>query len=152
SRYVFDLPELIGVSSDNTKDKLTLTFDAVLRFDLADAQAALPPTIESIASELDHETVVVRFNFASKVDVRTFREDNSYVVDVEATERKAGSKSNDTVVPSDSLAALAAELAARRPPAVEAPQTMPARAAATAPPGAAAEAPAPSPPPPALKQ
>ena len=30
TRYVFDLPELIGVSADSTKDKLTLLFDAEL--------------------------------------------------------------------------------------------------------------------------
>src|SRR5262249_42571826 len=39
TRYVFDLPELIGVAADNAKEKLTLTFDAVLRFDLADVKA-----------------------------------------------------------------------------------------------------------------
>ncbi len=87
-RYVFDLPELIGVSADNTRERLTLTFDAMLRFDLADAKATLPPVIESIDSESDHDAVIVRFNFGARVDVRTFREDNSFVVDVETAERK----------------------------------------------------------------
>ena len=77
TRYVFDLPELIGVSADNTREKLTLTFDAMLRFDLADAKATLPPVIESIDSETDHDAVLVRFNFSARVDVRTFREDNA---------------------------------------------------------------------------
>ena len=88
TRYVFELPELIGVSADNTKDKLTLTFDALLRFDLADAKATLPPVIEAIDSELDQEAVLVRFTFSGKVDVRTFREDNSYVVDVSTADAK----------------------------------------------------------------
>ncbi len=65
TRYVFDLPELIGVSADNTREKLTLTFDAMLRFDLADAKATLPPMIESIDSEADHDAVLVRFNFSA---------------------------------------------------------------------------------------
>ena len=88
TRYVFDLPELTGVSADNSREKLTLTFDAMLRFDLADAKATLPPMIESIDSETDHDAVLVRFNFSQRVDVRTFREDNSFVVDVEPADRK----------------------------------------------------------------
>jgi tetratricopeptide (TPR) repeat protein len=133
TRYVFDLPELIGVTADNTRDKLTLTFDAVLRFDLADAKATLPSVIESIDSEIDHEQVLVRFAFSAKVDVRTFREEMSYVVDVESAERKAAQK--DGNVRSDELVNLAAELAARKnaPPTVEAPKTVPARKAAAEP-------------------
>ena len=45
-----------------------------------DAAAA----ISAIDSELDQDSALVRFTFAGKVDVRTFREDNSYVVDVSA--------------------------------------------------------------------
>ena len=65
--------------------------------------------IESIDSETDHDTVLVRFNFGAKVDVRTFREDNSFVVDVESAERKAAP---EEAVRSDELSSLAAELAA----------------------------------------
>src|SRR5262245_27996328 len=82
TRYVFDLPALTVIDADSKKDKLTLTFDGALRFDLADAVATLPPAISSIEGESDHDSATVRFNFAGKVDVRTFREDNSYVVDV----------------------------------------------------------------------
>src|SRR5262245_37188680 len=42
TRYVFEMPELTGVSADNTKDKLTLTFNGSYKFDLADAVATLP--------------------------------------------------------------------------------------------------------------
>ena len=113
-RYVFDLPELIGVSADNTRERLTLTFDAMLRIDLADAKATLPPVIESIDSESDHDSVTVRFNFSARVDVRTFREDNSFVVDVETAERKAVNQ--DGTVHPDELAAMGAELADRGSP------------------------------------
>jgi hypothetical protein len=82
TRYIFDFPELVSVSADNSRDRLTLTFDGTYKFDLADAVAALPSTISSIDSELERETATVRFNFASRVDVRTFREENSYVLDV----------------------------------------------------------------------
>jgi tetratricopeptide (TPR) repeat protein len=129
TRYVFQLPELIGVSADNTKDKLTLTFDKALRFDLADAKAALPPMIQAVDNELDENATVVRFTFSGKVDLRTFREDNSYVVDVSPAKPEAKSERQDDTVRSDELSALTAELIARKdaPPAVEPPQTVPAR-------------------------
>jgi tetratricopeptide (TPR) repeat protein len=148
TRYVFDLPELIGVSADNTRDKLTLTFDALLRFDLADAKATLPASVQSIESEPDHDTVIVRFNFSTRVDVRTFREDNSFVVDVETAERSRGARNG--VVRSDELSEMAAELGARKqePSAsVAAPNTVPAREPAPAPSVNAAQPPPPAPPP-----
>lgn len=127
TRYVFDLPDLIGVSADNNREKLTLTFDALLRFDLADAQATLPPAIESIESEAAHEAAVVRFNFAARVDVRTFREDNSFVVDVEAPERRPARQGG--TVREDELGSMAAELAERAnaAPAVSPAKSVPAK-------------------------
>jgi tetratricopeptide (TPR) repeat protein len=125
TRYIFDFPELVAVSADNSRDKLTLTFDGAYKFDLADAVAVLPPTVSSIDSELERETATVRFNFASRVDVRTFREDNSYVLDVSSPDAKAEAASR-----ADELAALAAELATRaNRPADEAeqPQGQPAK-------------------------
>jgi len=130
TRYLFEMPELTGVSADNTKDKLTLTFNGTYKFDLADAVATLPLAITAIDSELDHDSVIVRFSFASRVDVRTFREDNSYVVDVSTPEGKTTLQ--DGTVRSDELSALAAELAGRKSvpsDAVEPPNTMPARQA-----------------------
>jgi tetratricopeptide (TPR) repeat protein len=88
TRYIFDLPDKVGVSHEKGPDKLTLVFDAPLKFDLADAVAALPPAVDSIQADLDTDSIAVRFAFASKVDLRTFREDNSYVVDVIPTAAK----------------------------------------------------------------
>ncbi len=82
TRYVFELPELVPVATDRTGERLTLVFDAPLRFDLAEAKAWLPPNVMSIDTEPSPDAVGVRFNFVGKVDVRTFREDNNYVVDV----------------------------------------------------------------------
>jgi len=129
TRYMFDLPELIGVSADNGKDRLTLTFDALLRFDLADAKATLPPPIEAIDSEPGQDAVLVRFKFSSRVDVRTFREDNSYVVDVGPADAKPA-RQEGAVRSDDDLAALAIELMARKnapPPDMTPPQALPAR-------------------------
>ena len=129
TRYVFDLPELIGVAADNGRDRLTLTFDATLKFDLADAKATLPPMIGSIDSEGDQNAAVVRFSFSGKVDVRTFREDNSYVVDV--TSADARELRRQGTVRSDELGELAGETldGQKKPPATstEPPPTVPAR-------------------------
>ena len=64
TRYMFQLPEPTSVAADDRKDKLTLTFNGMLNFDLADAKAALPATLQSIDSELDQDTAVVRFVYS----------------------------------------------------------------------------------------
>src|SRR6185295_1544050 len=110
TRYTFELPEAIGVTASHAKDHLTLTFDAVVNFDLADVKAALPAMVGAIDSELDQDTVLVRFSFAEKVDARTFREDLSYVVDVTSMTAKPGR--GEAAVRSDELAKLAAQAAA----------------------------------------
>src|SRR5262245_26213827 len=130
TRYVFQFPELTEVTADNANDKLTLTFGGPFKFDLADAVAALPPMVSSIDSVPDRETAIVRFGFASKVEIRTFREENSYILDVSAADTKQ--EVRDGTARSDELSALAAELASRAnapPAAAEPPQTQPARAA-----------------------
>jgi tetratricopeptide (TPR) repeat protein len=132
TRYVFDLPELIGVAANTGKNNLTLTFDAVLKFDLADAKAMLPSTVSAIDSALDQEAAVVRFTFANKVDVRTFREGLSFVVDVTPME----GKSERSEAGSDDLPPIGGDAAprARAPPGgFEPPQTVPALAPAARP-------------------
>jgi len=129
TRYIFDLLEPVGVSAENGKDKLTLTFSAALKFDLADAQANLPRLVQKLDSDLDQDSTVVRFAFGGKVDVRTFREDNSYVVDISSAELKPARKP-DTKSP-DGLAGLAADLLTKKMPApenIETPRTVPAKA------------------------
>ena len=125
TRYVFEMPALTAVTADKAVDKLTLTFDGAYKFDLGDAVAALPPMVASIHSELDRGSTNVRFDFSDKVDVRTFREDNSYIVDVSKPETKAEKGDGN----SDELSELAAELAARakRPDDTDAPETQPAK-------------------------
>jgi tetratricopeptide (TPR) repeat protein len=87
-RYVFELPDLTGVTTERGKDMLTLVFAAPLRFDLADARLDLPPVVEAIESEIGLEVSRVKFAFKDSVDIRAFREDNNYVVDFTALESK----------------------------------------------------------------
>ena len=82
TRYTFVLPGLIGVSTKRTDEQMAFTFEAPIKFDLADVQAALPPTLSGIEAQSGVDTITVRFDFVGKVDVRTFREDNNYFIDV----------------------------------------------------------------------
>ena len=82
TRYMFDVTGQTAVSADRSKDRLVLNFDAPLTFDLADAQSALPNGVQAINSELEQDSSLVRFVFGASVDVRTFRDEKGYVVDV----------------------------------------------------------------------
>ena len=82
TRYVFDVPDKTSIAADRGKDRLTLSFNAPLAFDLSDAEAALPAIVASIHAEAEQDSTLVRFSFLSEVDLRTFRDGKSYVVDV----------------------------------------------------------------------
>ena len=82
ARYGFELPEFISVNADRRKDKVILAFDALLRFDMADAKAAQPAVVQSIETGSNETTTTVIITLVGKADIRSFREDNNYVVDV----------------------------------------------------------------------
>ncbi len=48
TRYIFELPELTGVTAERGKDKLTLTFAKPLRFDLSDAKLAAAKAVTAV--------------------------------------------------------------------------------------------------------
>ena len=99
TRYVFNIPEQTTVSVDRAKERLTLSFDAPIVFDLADAVAALPPTVAAINTEVEQDSALVRFSFLSKVDLRTFRDGDGYVVDVvDATADQSAKAAGKNVV------------------------------------------------------
>jgi len=153
SRYVFELPELMSITTERNKDKLKLVFDRTLKFDLASAVSPLPPTIEAITSAQSDQNTSVTFALIGKVDVRTFREDNSYVVDIMPLDGRA---TPAELIPKDNrpVAPRPADSAAQPAPPVSlaAPRSVPSQAAAAAPaaapavaPGSAPAMPAPAP-------
>src|SRR3954465_15863243 len=81
-RFVFEMPDGIGVSSVLNDQKLTLLFNAVLSFDLADAKEAAPSNIASIKQKAEGDTSAVEVSFIGNVDVHSFREEKNYIVDV----------------------------------------------------------------------
>ena len=153
TRYVFSVSNDTSVSTDRSKDRLVLNFDSPITFDLADAKAALPSAIQELSSELDGDAALVRFIFADKVDVRTFRDDSGYVVDVVNPDATAdqGGRAPATVQlgsapdpaplaiptpdPALALGVAAAKLEAAKnaPPVAVAPRPAPAAAAEVAP-------------------
>ena len=151
TRYVFDVPDQISVSADRAKERLTLTFDAPIPFDLSDAEAALPAAITSIKAEVESDSTLVRFSFVNAVDVRTFRDGKGYVVDIlkgdaaAATHEKAAAGGSPPAVleagPSVKAAAMETgkpnwappAIAAQVPPAAAEPMAPAARVQPTAP-------------------
>ena len=89
TRYIFELPELTGVTAERGKDKLTLTFAKPLRFDLSDAKLAAAKAVAAVDAAGSGDNPEVQFKFSQQADIRTFREDSNYVVDVSPIDAKA---------------------------------------------------------------
>ncbi len=81
-RFVFEMPDGVGVSSVLNEQKLRLQFSAVLVFDLADAKLAAPSNIASINQKVEGESSVVEITMIGDVDLHSFREEKNYVIDV----------------------------------------------------------------------
>ena len=81
-RFVFEMPNGVNVSSVLNDQKLTLRFNNVLAFDLADAKVAAPPNVASITQRTDGDSSAVDIVLIGEVDVHSFREEKNYVIDV----------------------------------------------------------------------
>src|SRR5581483_6969861 len=81
-RLVFEMRDGANVSSSLNADKFSLSFTSALIFDLADAKIAMPANIQSITQKAEGETSRVDIALIGEVDVRAFREDKTYVVDI----------------------------------------------------------------------
>ena len=81
-RFVFEMPDGVSVSSVLNDQKLTLLFNTVLNFDLADAKVAAPPNVASINQRIDGDSSAVEIALIGDVDVHSFREEKNYIVDV----------------------------------------------------------------------
>jgi tetratricopeptide (TPR) repeat protein len=80
-RFIFEVPDGVGVSSVLNEQKLKLMFNAILVFDLADAKLAAPSNIASINQRTEGDTSVVEVTLIGDVDVHSFREDKNYIID-----------------------------------------------------------------------
>lgn len=138
TRYVFELPDVIAVTSDRGADDVTLVFAARVKFDFGEIKTSLPATVKAIESFDQNDSVSVRFALNGKADVRMFREDRNYVVDIGASDAKEAVAAPPTP-PSPNRPDDASRLGTASDPkagslaAVEAPQTVPAAPASQRP-------------------
>lgn len=81
-RFAFETPPNVGVSSLLDDKRLTLTFNAGLVFDLADAKLSAPANVASIGQAMDGNRTAVEIALIGDVDVKSFRDDKNYFVDI----------------------------------------------------------------------
>ena len=81
-RFVFEMPDGVGASSIFNDQKLTISFNSLLTFDLADAKIAAPPNIASINQKVEGDSTLVEIAMIGDVDVHSFRDDKTYNIDV----------------------------------------------------------------------
>src|SRR5260370_3899107 len=130
-RFVFEVPDGVGVSSVLNDQKLTLLFNAMLTFDLADAKVAAPSNIASINQKIDGESSAVEGALIRDVDVQSFREEKNYIIDVAFQQAEKASAlpppaPDASHAPASAAPALAAPvLAAPAPTAPEKPADAP---------------------------
>ncbi len=95
-----------------------------LKFDLLDAKANLPPVIKSIEGFVDADGTTVRFALLGAADIRTFREDTNYVVDIGASDAKESS-----IAPTaDDPSGMGGGMGRNPLSGLDAPETVPAKA------------------------
>jgi hypothetical protein len=99
-RFVFEMPDGVGASSVLNDQKLTLSFNNPLTFDMADAKIAAPPNVASINQRMDGDTTLVDIALIGDVDVHPFREDKNYIVDVSFQQAE---KANAQTLPAAAL-------------------------------------------------
>ncbi|MCA6124086.1 tetratricopeptide repeat protein [Bradyrhizobium sp. WSM 1704] len=96
-RFVFEVPDGVGVSSVLNEQKLTLSFNSVLTFDLADAKIAAPPNVASISARADTDTSAVDMTLIGDADVHSFRDEKDYIVDVAIQQNEPQPQAKATV-------------------------------------------------------
>jgi tetratricopeptide (TPR) repeat protein len=116
-RYVFEMPDGVGVSSVLNEQKLTLLFNTALTFDLADAKLAAPSNIASINQKIEGETSAVEVTLIGDVDVHSFREDKNYIIDVAYQRPEKPSAPPSPVADASHVPAPAAPMSAAPAPA-----------------------------------
>ncbi|HUN99306.1 MAG TPA: tetratricopeptide repeat protein, partial [Bradyrhizobium sp.] len=136
-RFVFEMPDGVNVSSMLTDQKLTLVFNAVLNFDLADAKVAAPPNVASISQKSGPDSSSVEISLIGDVDVHSFHDDKNFIVDVALPSTQQPAAVADAIRAANPPTAKAAT-----PAAAAAPSQAPAAKAAPMPAPAASAKPA----------
>jgi hypothetical protein len=89
TRFIFDMPEGVEVASERRDDALTLRFNRPFRWEVGDARAAMPASVSGIEAEIDASSARVTFNVEASASLRSFRDGNLYMVDVDGRKAEA---------------------------------------------------------------
>jgi hypothetical protein len=81
-RYVFELPDGANAVPERDKGTFKLNFDRLIKWDLTDVLANLPPTLKTVEAGSDFDSTVVTFVLKGSPEVRNFHEGNGIAVDV----------------------------------------------------------------------
>lgn len=92
SRFVFSLPEPAAVSIDRTGDRLTLRVAKPFTSDLRHVRDALPPFVGEIEADTGTDELIFRMAVSPQADVRAFREEGTYVLDLTMRGAPAGTR------------------------------------------------------------
>src|SRR5664279_5001958 len=124
-RFVIEMPDGVGVSSVLNDQKLTLSFNAALSFDLADAKVAAPPNIASIKQKIEGDSYADEVVLFGDVAFHSLREEKNYIVDVafQQPEKPSAltspaSDASHAQAPADPTPAAPAHAASAKPPAM----------------------------------
>ncbi|MGY3451264.1 tetratricopeptide repeat protein [Bradyrhizobium sp. USDA 4353] len=98
-RFVFEIPDGVGISSVMNDQKMSLFFNAPLNFDLADAKIVSPPNVAAINQRIDGSKTLVEIGLIGEVDVHAFREEKNYNIDIayQQPDKKVAAVSSDTL-------------------------------------------------------
>jgi tetratricopeptide (TPR) repeat protein len=81
TRIVFEPPEIVPVRFDRSGSEVTVLFDAPLTFD----RTQLATIVQNLTVEEGDGALVLQFTVDSAREVRSFREDESFVLDIAET-------------------------------------------------------------------
>ena len=116
TRYIFGVPAQISVAAEPDKAGLMLSFDAPVRFDLGDIEAALPHAVTAITTQLHDGAASVHFALLGNAKVRTFRDENGYAVDVVGDDKPSANTVTLPAAPPSNAPQAAAPIKPAAPP------------------------------------
>lgn len=99
TRFAFQIPDGVDVSSTRDDDGLVVAFDGPVTIESGDVKGRLPPTVKSLEVEPGQSSSSVRLAMDSDVAVRAFREDGVYSVDVTPPKANAKPESLPGLIP-----------------------------------------------------
>lgn len=90
SRLAFDMAEPIPVTLEREGQEYRVRFEAPVKVDIGEAKAYLPKGVVGLDVALEEASSIVRVVVVPNAEVRDFREDSAYVLDVSVPSLQGG--------------------------------------------------------------